>query len=344
MSEQKKHRTKNFEESDEKVQRELDHYLFNEVDSISPIFTNVVHYKLEDRDDSIFYRGDLIITLRDGSRLTLKESSIINPDDDLYEYGSNGIKYAVKISKNWEEVEDFRELSTIINIRDRQFELKQTCSSICSRVVISAKLIVILMPFVDGDLVQLDDKKPLTRALRVKMLEDVREHMNCILSLNRSLNNIDYGYMNLSPENILYKHNEDGTYTFTIKNKTDISPSRRVGTNRYWKSPIWIHLQNGDKTIVESKNMIISMRYMFGMFALYILELGMNIDIQLYNSTYDEIENVEDRKQMSQRLFKLATFYGFKNPESYKNLIYDGEYQQLGYNQSGEFILRTDMY
>ena len=237
-------------------------------------------------------------------------------------------------------------------LRRREAELKRNCSVISARIVESANLSVSLMPLMTGDLVTLDifNRKYsniFRRSMQIDILETVRNQMNCLLKLNKDLNDMEFGYTDLKPDNVFFKHNSNGIITFCLGDIGSVVPLQDE-KGKYLTSIFLLpYGEPSSPSIIRSENLVISMRFVFGVFATAILGLRyrnsnprMPIDYNLFRYRH----SVESMKVYSANLHAEVKYLQFPKPDSYLNLLWDEDYEMYGRGNSEGYIPRTDMY
>lgn len=329
-------------EEAEVFQEELDEYLFNRFDSPSPSFVDCrAGRKMHKGKAYTHYTGQMVINYK-GRRLVLTESKLVEQGSYgcIMEYKMGDIKYALKISKN--PSFDGNEREAIIGLKQQEQKLGRTCNLISARIV-ESPISVVMMPFMDGDVINLFDSKDLPKGrdymtVLIKLIETVRSQMNCLLSLNEGLDVRTFGYIDLRPDNILYKKNETddvkNLYSFKLCDLGSIVPNADPEGD-FWAPIYWI--PNTDKSpsgvsLVRSETLIESMRYVFAIFVCEILNI---IDPGEFKRPLTN----NQRKVMSGRFQAGMRRYGFPRPESYANLLYDERYET-----SNGVVRRRDMY
>jgi hypothetical protein len=306
------------------TQQELDDYLFKDLYSEHPEYVNVVREgKMLIGDIKINYKRKHLILKRTPKEIGRGSFGV------LYEYVSEGedpIKYVAKISINPSD----NEKQAIINLRNRELELLEDTdykSKLCivpGKIVTTGNLSISIMPLMDGNLIDFStslNNRP-SLQLRKQIFENVRTQLDCILNLNLSNGNrrseidinIEFAYTDLKPDNVLYKLNRDGTYTFLLGDIGSIIPFTDEKGDKFYmtNTPCKRNLKPNEivKIYVNSSNIISSMRYIFGVFCFKLLANA--------NKIFSKYPSVEDRRDLST---KLVQFLG----PSYDNLLYDYE-------------------
>lgn len=332
----------NIEEEAQVYQEELDEYLFNRLDSPSPSFVDCRKVtKLVNGKVCEYYDGQVVINYN-GRRLVLTESKLVEQGSfgALAEYKLGNISYAIKISKN--PSFDGNEREAIISLRQQEQNLGRTCNLISARIV-EGPISVVMMPFMDGDIINLFAREDLPKgrdyvSMLDKLIQTVRNQMNCLLSLNEGLEERRFGYIDLRPDNVLYKKNETddvkNLFSFKLCDLGSIVPVASKGGD-FWAPIYWI--PNTDKSpsgvsLVRSETLIESMRYVF---AIFVCEITNIIGPNEFKRPLTDIQ----RKVMSGRFHMGMKKYGFTRPETYANLLYDERYEK-----SGGTVRRKYMY
>lgn len=335
------------------TQEKVDDYLFKQFDSPVPQFFRTVSRDVRIEGSlHTHHKGDLVITFRDGSTLTLRESRYIERGGigSVYEYTFGSIKYAVKIAIRFGM--DGNERKAIMNLRRREAERNRNCSLISARIVECADLSVSLMPLMTGDLTTLgifESKysNALRRNMQISILETVRTQMNCLLTLNNDLKDMEFGYGDLKPDNVFFKRNSDGTITFCLGDIGSVVPLEDE-KGKYLTSVFRLpYGESGSYSRIRSENLVLSMRFIFGVFATAILGInyrtpgsGEFVDYNLFRRKH----SAESMQLYSKTLHSKVKSLRFPNPDSYLNLLWDENYETYGRKNLEGYIPRTDMY
>jgi hypothetical protein len=311
------------EYEDEKTiitQQNLDAYLFKNLFSEYPEYVNL---RMENKK----LIGDLKINYKD-KHLLMRRTKTIQKGNygEIYEYSSEGedpIKYAVKFSINPGDLER----KAINALREREIKLFQENeerSDSClvpGKIVISDNFNISIMPLMDGDLVDFYDNSTdadFDFKIRKNIFENVRAQLQCILNLNHSNGNprserdinIEFAYMDLKPDNVLYKLNKDGTYTFLLGDIGSIIPFTDSKGDKFFttNTPCSTKIcEEKQKVYIKDFNIISCMRYIFGIFCFKLLYP--NIDTSKFISLRRKINFSE----------AMVKYLG----KSYDNLLYD---------------------
>lgn len=298
------------------TQENLDNYLFKDLKSISPTY-------IKRTNDDI--SGDIRIYYADKGNIIIRRRRLIGTGayGEVFEYSTDDtdpIKYAVKISHILVE----NEKKAILKLKSREMEQKGvTNSQLCiipGKRVFSKDTNVSIMPLMDGDLVQFVRNFQLSLKILTQICNDVRGQLQCILNLNKSNEIvetekdilIEFAYMDLRADNVLYKENKDGTYKFLIGDIGSIIPIEdkkdKKGPYYTTNKPCLTEMcSKSNKVYVSDHNIISCMRYVFGIFC---CSLFIDIDI------FDNSLSIQERHDLS---LKLTNLLG----PTYENLLYD---------------------
>ena len=268
------------------TQQELDSYVFNS-------FTAPPKY----------IDGDIVIYYpKDGKVLQLvlkKEKYIISGKyGKVYKFSKGLLEYAVKFLKK----SDGCEIEAILKMEHQEIKTGKRFNLIKSRIVEASRQIII-MPLMDGDIIDLDKINKLEQNFHT-VINSVRKQMDNVLNMNTQSNVTEFAYLDVKPDNVLYRLNENGTYEFVLGDLGSV-----VKNNGYFTKTYACKTIGCDEYIIPQNCIIRAMRYFYGIF----------IFTLLYGNYIVEIHDQIQLSELEVLSNNLVSNLG----QDYANLLYD---------------------
>ena len=275
--------------------KNVDDYIFRSLNTNAPIFSN---------DKISIKYGNTDIKLNIGKEIRGGAYGKIYKITS-HEYG---LEYALKYFPK-EKYED-EEFKAIKELEKRELKLGRKCDIITGKIVESKTHKMILMPLMDGDVIDLYASNYVNihgEQGIMKILSYVKNQLNCILRLNEDKKEFKFAYLDIKPDNILYKLNEDGNYTFELGDLGSIIRNRHGNFTITYRC-CTIGCDSSEE--ISNNNIIRCMRYYYGILCIRLLTRDTYIIDNHKTISIQELETINTR---------FVNTYG---PE-FDNYIYD---------------------